>query len=380
MSFDDQSAIMSYFVLFLGLNSDRSFIHFSIGSIEFLSSHKKATLMSDTKRVKLEMLQICTHSGPFHADESLAVYMLRLLPKYKDAKVVRSRNPEDWEASDIVVDVGAKYDGVKFFDHHQREFFETYNENYATKLSSAGLVYKHFGREIISTIISESGATSSESDLDILYDKVYKQFIEALDANDNGIDKYENSKDLTPKFKDTSISIPGIISGMNPSWNGDSSSEAYDKNFQRASNFVGEVFVDLVKGYALSWLPAKAIVAEAIKDRMIADASGKIVVLPQFCPWKEHLYEIEKEQGIEGQIEFVLFADSTGTWRISTVPVTSTSFQFRRGLPEHLRGLRDDVLSEKAGIPDGVFIHAAGFIGGAKSKESVYKLAKMSIA
>lgn len=74
----------------------------------------------DTKRQKLEMLQICTHSGPFHADESLAVYMLRLLPKFKDAKVVRSRNPEDWEASDIVVDVGAKYDGVKFFDHHQR--------------------------------------------------------------------------------------------------------------------------------------------------------------------------------------------------------------------------------------------------------------------
>lgn len=339
----------------------------------------RSQLMSDTKRFKLEMLRICTHSGPFHADESLAVYMLRLLPKFKDAKVVRSRNPEDWEASDIVVDVGAKYDGVKFFDHHQREFFETFNNDYATKLSSAGLVYKHFGREIISTIITESGATPAEGDLDILYDKVYKQFIEALDANDNGIDKYENSKDLTPRFKDNSISIPGIISGMNPSWNGDSSAEAYDKNFQRASTFIGETFVDLVKGYALSWLPAKAVVAEAVKARSSVDDSGKIIVLSQFCPWKEHLYEIEKQQGIEGQIEFVLFADSTGTWRISTVPVTSTSFQFRRGLPEHLRGLRDDVLSEKAGIPDGVFIHAAGFIGGAKSRESVYKLAKMSL-
>lgn len=335
--------------------------------------------MNENKRAKLEMLQICTHSGPFHADEALAVYMLRLLPKFKDAKVVRSRNPEDWEASDIVVDVSAKYDGIKFFDHHQREFFETFNGDYDTKLSSAGLVYKHFGRDIIAAIITESGATPNEDHLDILYDKVYKQFIEALDANDNGIDKYEKSKDLTPKFKDTSISIPGIISGMNPSWNGDCSSEAYDKNFQRASKFVGETFVDLVKGYALSWLPAKTIVAEAVKDRLSVDDSGKIIVLSQFCPWKEHLYELEKENGINGQIEFVLFADSTGTWRVSTVPVSSTSFQFRKGLPESLRGLRDEVLSEKANISDGVFIHAAGFIGGAKSRESVYKLAKMSL-
>lgn len=94
--------------------------------------------MNSVKRVKLDskmIKQICTHSGSFHADESLAVYMLRLLPEYKDAKLVRSRNPKDWEASDILVDVGAQYDGVKFFDHHQRGFFETFNENYKTKLA-----------------------------------------------------------------------------------------------------------------------------------------------------------------------------------------------------------------------------------------------------
>lgn len=336
-------------------------------------------LLMDTKRQKLEMLQICTHSGPFHADESLAVYMLRLLPKFKDAKVVRSRNPEDWEASDIVVDVGAKYDGVKFFDHHQREFFETFNGEYATKLSSAGLVYKHFGREIITAIVENKGASISSADLDILYDKVYKQFIEALDANDNGIDKYENSKELTPKFKDNAISIPGVISGMNPSWNADTSAEAYDTNFQRASKFIGEIFVDLVEGYALSWIPAKSLVIEAVNRRSEVDDSGKIIVLNQFCPWKEHLYEVEKAKGIEGQIEFVLFKDSSNTWRVSTVPVSSTSFQFRKGLPEHLRGLRDQELSDKSGVPDCVFIHAAGFIGGAKTQDSVYKLAKMSL-
>jgi hypothetical protein len=37
-----------------------------------------------TKRTKKEM-RIGTHSGTFHADESLAVYMLRLLPQYSNA-------------------------------------------------------------------------------------------------------------------------------------------------------------------------------------------------------------------------------------------------------------------------------------------------------
>ena len=51
-----------------------------------------------------------------------------------------------------------------------------------------------------------------------------------------------------------------------------------------------------------------------------------------------------------------------------------------RGLPEPLRGLRDEELSSKSGVPGCIFIHAAGFIGGAKTKEAVYELAKMSLA
>ena len=60
--------------------------------------------MSATNKIKLDkMVKICTHSGSFHADESLAVYLLKLLPKFSEAELVRSRNPEDWESSDIVV-------------------------------------------------------------------------------------------------------------------------------------------------------------------------------------------------------------------------------------------------------------------------------------
>lgn len=329
---------------------------------------------SNFKKQKLNMsLRICTHSGSFHADEALAVFMLRLLPKWTNASLTRSRDPIKWEESDIVVDVSGKYDGVKFFDHHQRGFEETFSENFQTKLSSAGLVYKHFGREIISEVIK----TQDSKIIDLLYLKIYKDFIEAIDANDNGINKYETTSEA--KFKDRSITLPSIIANLNPFWNGEQSDATFDAQFLVASQIMGNAFVNVVKSYGLSWLPAKTVVEKAFEERFNVSKSGKIIVLDQFAPWKEHLYNVEKENGKEGEALFVLFEDSGKSWRISTVPITSTSFENRKGLPEQWRGLRDDELSKASGVEGCVFIHAAGFIGGAKTKEAVLKLAELSL-
>ncbi|KAK6457888.1 metal-dependent protein hydrolase [Scheffersomyces xylosifermentans] len=336
--------------------------------------------MSASKKIKLDskMVQICTHSGSFHADESLAVYMLRLLPKYAEAKLVRSRNPQDWEESDIVVDVSGKYDQVKFFDHHQREFNTTFSENYSTKLSSAGLVYKHFGKEIIQHVLKLNEEKDSKN-IDLLYNKIYKEFIESLDANDNGISNYPTEVEATKKFTDKNITLPSIVSRLNPSWNQNPTDKDFDAQFLKSSELMGTVFVSLLEGYGNGWLPAKSIVEEAFANRFNVDTSGEILVLEQFCPWKEHLYAIEKDNNAQGEIKFVLFKDSSEKWRVSTVSVTASSFEFRLGLPEELRGLRDDELSKKSGVDGCIFIHAAGFIGGANSKDAVLQLARLSL-
>ena len=53
-----------------------------------------------------------------------------------------------------------------------------------TKLSSAGLVYLHFGHRVISQILS----TKDDDDVtNKIYNKVYENFIEEIDAIDNGI-------------------------------------------------------------------------------------------------------------------------------------------------------------------------------------------------
>jgi len=95
------------------------------------------------KKVKTERRTIGTHNGTFHCDEALAVFLLRQTSTYKDADLIRTRDPVKLDSCDIVVDVGAVYDpSSQRFDHHQRGFAENFGQGFVTKLSSAGLIYK----------------------------------------------------------------------------------------------------------------------------------------------------------------------------------------------------------------------------------------------
>ena len=64
---------------------------------------------------------------------------------------MRSRAPAVLADCTVVVDVGAEYDPARLrFDHHQKTFSHSFNsldssKKWTTKLSSAGLVYFHFG-------------------------------------------------------------------------------------------------------------------------------------------------------------------------------------------------------------------------------------------
>ena len=57
---------------------------------------------------------IGTHNGIFHSDEVLACAMLKnYVPEFQDAKIIRSRDPEVWKTTDILLDVGGIYDPEK---------------------------------------------------------------------------------------------------------------------------------------------------------------------------------------------------------------------------------------------------------------------------
>ncbi|KAH7971185.1 hypothetical protein HPB49_020099 [Dermacentor silvarum] len=74
-----------------------------------------------TKRPAAMGKTIGTHSGNFHCDDALACFLLKQLPEYRDATVVRSRDQAVLDTCDAVVDVGAVYDHSKSrYDHHQK--------------------------------------------------------------------------------------------------------------------------------------------------------------------------------------------------------------------------------------------------------------------
>lgn len=57
-----------------------------------------------------------------------------------------------------------------------------------------------------------------------------------------------------------------------------------------------------------SWLPARALVQQAIEGRHGVDPSGSIIKLPMAgCPWKEHLAQLEEEQQLGDAIKFCLY-------------------------------------------------------------------------
>ncbi|KAG4423036.1 hypothetical protein IFR04_003812 [Cadophora malorum] len=341
---------------------------------------------ASAKRIKTSPVTIGTHNGHFHADEALAVYMLRLLPTYSSSQLVRTRDPALLQTCHTVVDVGGEYDAsTNRYDHHQRTFNTTF-PNRPTKLSSAGLVYMHFGKAIIA---QKLGVSEDAEEVGVIWNKIYESFIEALDAHDNGISAYDpkaiTAAGLEKRFSDGGFSLGAMVSRLNPNWNDPTPSDpveaqaAEDEKFLIASGRMGEEFSRDLDYYAKSWLPARDIVHKAYAKRLEYDSKGRILVFDgQSVPWKDHLYTLEGQDGGESKVLYVLYPEKPtpdAKWRIQCVPVTKDSFESRKPLPEAWRGFRDEKLDEISGVSGGVFVHAAGFIGGNKSFEGAKAMA-----
>ncbi len=116
-----------------------------------------------------------------------------------------------------MVDVGGEFDPSRHrYDHHQRGFDHSVStlvpgKRWTTKLSSAGLVYVHFGREIVGAVL---GADKDGDLVDKIFDKVYANFLEEVDAHDNGIPSHDGE----PRFQVTT-DLGSRVAALRPAWN-----------------------------------------------------------------------------------------------------------------------------------------------------------------
>lgn len=225
------------------------------------------------------------------------------------------------------------------------------------------------------------GKTEVDDDVEMLYQKTYHGFVEALDANDNGISAYPNT--VSPLYKESPTSLYHRVAKKNPNWNEPMTDAEIDARFVEASDMAGAELADYVKGLQVSWLPARSLVVDALDKAAEVHPSGRVIALDRSCPWKEHLLDLEKERGLveDKTVLYVLYPESSpeGNWRIQCVPLRPEGFENRKSLPEAWRGFRDDELSRISGVDGCIFTHAGGFIGGNKSRHGAYEMARLAI-
>jgi len=131
-------------------------------------------------------LNIATHDKIFHADEVTAVALLKL---FTHREIVVSRVPhdtQDFDMYDMVIDLSRKFDGKKYFDHHQ---------NRGGK-SSAGLIWEYLGLEETYPKISKLIKIVDDNDVGIIKSKPfeYSNLIKCFNHSENIYDTQQDKQ------------------------------------------------------------------------------------------------------------------------------------------------------------------------------------------
>jgi uncharacterized UPF0160 family protein len=357
-------------------------------SMAMRSFYRASVVNRHTGRSFSSKSLIATHSGVFHCDEAMACCLLTgYTLRFSEARIVRSRDQEVIDQADVVVDVGGVYDSHRYrFDHHQRSFNETFSASHNIKLSSAGLVFKHFGRECIErgiiSLVNHGRIPQWVSDkldhsrLDELWVQLYDSFFVSIDAIDNGIDLVlPNTQRAYDVYK---TDLASRVARLNLPW-WEKTCEKINMNmFREAMSICDAEFLGQLQALVMSTIGSEGAIEKDLLSNTTAD--GQILVLSDYCAWKQALLRVEEKLGIVGRTKFVVYKDRwSDGWRVQGVPVERGSFESRCLLLCTWRGLPRSELCQKSGISNANFVHNSGFIGGAGSKESALKMADLSL-
>ena len=174
---------------------------------------------------------------------------------------------------------------------------------------------------------------------------MYKKLILEVDALDNGVSEAPEMKYYI------STGLGSRIARTNPEWNAPRSKNQHSQ-FKKAMKIAEEEFFWVLRGIVLVHMPAYNLVREAFDAREQFHPSGEMMFMDRFAPWKDFVFEIEKELGLEGKLKFMISQDQRQLWKIQTMPKTQGSFDIRVALCEAWRGLRNEELCTASGVPD----------------------------
>ena len=223
----------------------------------------------------------------------------------------RVDDPADY---DYIIDVGHKYDGRKFFDHHQE--ITVYPDGVMP--CGVSLFAEHLSKE--------------------MFVKLYERVMRPICVQDNG------QEELMVQYPNL---LFGWVHQMNQLWCAD---DTPDEKFKEAVEMAIPILL-----HAIMAIKADEM-AEDIYNHAKTVFDGKIVVLPRYVPWHEFA-TAEWSNAV-----FVIHPSNRGGYMVQCVPPDAEhGFQQRLPLPESW-------LAEK---PDGcTFVHKALFCASFDTQES----------
>lgn len=287
------------------------------------------------KIVSRKDANVITHSGEFHADDVFAVAILSFL---KEIKLTRTRDIEGVSDDKILIDVGFKYDGKRKFDHHQGLMIKRKNGG---NFASAGLIWMHYGKEIL-----EKNNSQFKNKV---FEVVDNELMSKIDAHDNGEGECEISE-LISEFN------PNIVEELS----------SYDSCFIEAVMFARKIIENKIKT-----VENKNREYEEIKKEMEI-TKGNTVFLKKYYPnWCENILGIDEKH----KIDYIVYPYIDGSVHIVCIPPDKKNiFLQRKAMPKEWAGLSGEELEKATGLSGVIFCHLKRFFMAVDSLETAIKV------
>ena len=283
-----------------------------------------------------------THNGTMHADEVFATAFLSLyFGNFKVARV--SEVPKDISTKTIIYDIGKGK-----FDHHQSD--ARIRDN-GIKYSSFGLLFEEYGLNYLKNLKLKNTKA--------IYNYLVKDFIEAIDAIDNGI--FPEIKSIY-KIK----TVSDVIKIFNPSYG---SNDKEDEQFIKAVSLAESILTEELKNVI-----GKVEAGVKVK-KILNKTKGPILILDEYLPYEETVLT-----SLSGKkILFAIYPSNRGGYGIKTIPISTTDKTSRVYFPKEWGGLTNDALEKVTGIKGSLFCHTNRFLMTASDLDTAKKLAELAI-
>ncbi|KAL7718958.1 Melanocyte prolifeating protein 1 [Entamoeba marina] len=304
-----------------------------------------------------------THLSNFHCDDVTGSVLLWYVNGFNEYQLIRTSDQNVLNECDLVFDVGSVYDhSKKRYDHHQRNYNETFSPQHNVLLCGCGLLFKHYGNEIIQNVITSlhPDVVLTTFQINWLMLKVYNMFILPIDGKDNGID----INDSPMKYYDYS-SLSDRIRRLNYYAEGP---QRLDK-FAEAQQIVQKEFIEIVQFLYDFGLPSLTLVNDNFVKRFKYNDDGKILVLFSKCNWSLILEELQLNDSKKVLGE---------QWKCTAISKTGC-FKPLLPFPNNWRGLRDDQLSNECKVEHSIFVHNSGFLAVNKTLEGILQMTTISL-